>query len=69
MSEKEKGVAIPLSKKELEFFEELAERDGLTVVQEIEVALLCFFKKYDAKLLEEAKKYVDPEVLRVFEKA
>jgi len=68
MSEKEKGMAIQLEEKVYRLLEEEGKKHGLTVAQEVSVAFLCFLKKYDHELLEEAKRKADPAVLRVFER-
>lgn len=62
-------MELPLSETEYRSLEKAAKEDGLTVDQEAQLALLYFFKEHDQKLLEEAKKIVAPEVLRVFEKS
>ena len=62
-------MKLPLSKAEYAAFEKLAEKDGLTVDQEVQVAILYFFKKYDIALFEEAKKHADQKVLQVLERA
>ena len=68
-SEVESKMKLPLSKSQYEAFEKLAEKDGLTVNQEVQVAILHFFKEHDLALFEEAKKHVEPEVLQVLEKS
>lgn len=71
MSEKQEGFRIDLPEKVWRILEKEAKKDGLTVKQEVTLAMLYFFKKYDAKLFEETKQIVqerDPAVLRVFEK-
>lgn len=61
-------MKLPLSKAEYKLFQKLAEKDGLTVDQEVQVALLHYFKKHDLTIFDMAKKHVDPEVLQAFER-
>jgi len=68
MSEKQNGVTIQLEAKVYQLLEEEGKKDGLTVNQEIGLAMLYFLRKNDPKLLEEAKQKADPAVLRVFER-
>jgi len=68
MSEKENGVPIKLEKKVYRLLEQEGKKDGLTISQEIELAMLYFFRKEDPELLEVAKQKATPAVLRVFEK-
>ena len=62
-------MKLPLSKGEYEAFQKLAEKDGLTVDQEVQLALLNFFKEHDTALFEKAKKHVDPKVLQMLERS
>lgn len=68
MSEKQKRHKFYIEKEVYQLLEEQGKKDGLTVDQVCELALLYYFQKYDAKILELAKKGADPAVLRVFER-
>ena len=66
--EKHKRHRFGLDAETYKLYEVLAEKDGLTVDEEVEVALLQFFKVKDPKLFEEAKRVASLDVLRVFQK-
>ena len=60
---------IWITAKAYEALQKQGEKDGLTVDQEAQVAVLYFLKKYDVKLFNEAKEHADPKVLEVLEKS
>jgi len=60
-------MRLPLSKPEYKALEELAEKDGLTVDQATQVAVLFFVKTHDETLFAEARKHADSKVLQVLE--
>jgi hypothetical protein len=59
---------IKIDEKTYQFLKKEAEKDGLTVDQEAQLALLLTFKAFNVENLEKLKKVTDPAVLRVFEK-
>jgi len=61
-------MRLPLSESEYRALEEVAEKDGLTVDEEAQVAILRFLRKHDVNLFAELKKRTDPKVLQVLEK-
>lgn len=62
-------MKFPLSEKEYKALELVAKQEGVTVDQAAQIAILTYLKHHEPKLLEQAKKRADPEVLRVFEKS
>lgn len=61
-------MKLPLSKREYAALEKMAKKDGLTVDQEAQAAILYMFRKLDVASYEELKKRADPKVLEVLER-
>ena len=68
LKEEEDDTQIDLPENVVQMLVKEADKDGLSLTEEIWLAILCFFKKHDTKIFEEAKKNAPSVVLEVFEK-